>query len=177
MQYSKVATCGDRLKKALEVRGVKAVELSKMTDINKSAISQYIKGTYEPKQDRIQAMAQALNVSEGWLMGLDVPMDAKPTPHTEPDANFRLSYGESKLVALFREVPEADRDMVVNMVESALASRRGEKATEEILNNIHGAVANIQTPHTIGVYRGMRGRKGLPVRGMKTVTVLKKVQK
>ena len=67
----KISTCAARLSAALHIRGMKQVELCGITGIPKSAMSQYIKGTFEPKPDRIEAMARALNVSEAWLMGYD----------------------------------------------------------------------------------------------------------
>lgn len=77
MEYKRVATCSDRIKITLSTRGMKQSELVKLTNIPKSAISQYISGTFEPKQDKIYLMAKALNVSAEWLMGLDVPMEKK----------------------------------------------------------------------------------------------------
>lgn len=65
----------DRLKKAMELRNIKASELSERAQIPKSAISQYLSGLYEAKQKSIFKIAKILNVSEGWLMGLDVPME------------------------------------------------------------------------------------------------------
>lgn len=67
----RISTCAARLSAALHIRGMKQVELCSITGIPKSAMSQYIKGTFEPKPDRIEAMARALNVSEAWLMGYD----------------------------------------------------------------------------------------------------------
>lgn len=67
----RISTCAARLSAALHIRGMKQVELCRITGIPKSAMSQYIKGTFEPKPDRIEAMARALNVSEAWLMGYD----------------------------------------------------------------------------------------------------------
>lgn len=67
----RISTCAARLSAALHIRGMKQVELCGITGIPKSAMSQYIKGTFEPKPDRIEAMARALNVSEAWLMGYD----------------------------------------------------------------------------------------------------------
>lgn len=64
-----------RLQKAMDIRGIKAVELSEKANIPKSAISQYLSGLYEAKQKSIFKLANALNVSEAWLMGLDVPME------------------------------------------------------------------------------------------------------
>ncbi len=64
-----------RLQKAMNIRNIKATELSEKAHIPKSAISQYLSGLYEAKQKSIFKLANALNVSEGWLMGLDVPME------------------------------------------------------------------------------------------------------
>lgn len=64
-----------RLQKAMNIRNIKAAELSEKSGIPKSSLSEYIKGKYEAKQKGIYKLAKALNVSEGWLMGLDVPME------------------------------------------------------------------------------------------------------
>ena len=64
-----------RLKQAMNLRGIKASELSEKAKIPKSAISQYLSGLYEAKQKSIFKLANVLDVSEGWLMGLDVPME------------------------------------------------------------------------------------------------------
>ena len=42
--------------------------------MNKSDISQYCSGKTEPNQDKLFILGIALDVSEAWLMGYDVPM-------------------------------------------------------------------------------------------------------
>ena len=63
-----------RLKKALEELNVTQTELCQRTDIPKSAMSQYVSGSFQPKQDRLYKIADSLNISPAWLMGYDVPM-------------------------------------------------------------------------------------------------------
>jgi len=80
-------TFTNRLNRAMYIRNVKQIELSRATDIGKSSISQYCSGVYEPKQTALYKIAKALNVNEAWLMGYDVPMDrtirsAKESPAT-----------------------------------------------------------------------------------------------
>lgn len=76
VKIPRISTCAARLSAALHIRGMKQVELCDITGIPKSAMSQYIKGTFEPKPNRIEAIARALNVNEAWLMGYDgVPME------------------------------------------------------------------------------------------------------
>lgn len=64
----------ERLREAMTLRGVRAVDLSEKTGIPKGAISYYMAGKSRPKADRLYTIAQALNVSEAWLLGYDVPM-------------------------------------------------------------------------------------------------------
>lgn len=66
--------CSERIVQALMATNMKQSDLCRKTGIPKSAMSQYIKGSFEPKQDRIYKIAEALGVSEAWLMGFDVPM-------------------------------------------------------------------------------------------------------
>lgn len=65
----------NRLNEAIRIRNIKPIELSVKTGIDKSKISSYMSGRYKAKQDGVYLLAEALNVSEAWLMGLDVPMN------------------------------------------------------------------------------------------------------
>ena len=68
-----MTTIAERLNIALRERGITAAELAKKTGISESDISHYRKGDYQPKRERIYFLSKALNVSPGWLMGLDLP--------------------------------------------------------------------------------------------------------
>lgn len=68
-------TFANRLKKALEYNNLKPVDLANITGINKSLISNYLSGNFKAKQDKVNLIAETLDVSEGWLMGYDVDMD------------------------------------------------------------------------------------------------------
>ncbi|MBX8456270.1 XRE family transcriptional regulator [Apilactobacillus kunkeei] len=69
-----------RLKEAMEYKKIKSAELSKLTGIGKSSISQWLSGQYSAKQDKIFLIAKALNVNPSWLIGADVPMTNESTP-------------------------------------------------------------------------------------------------
>ena len=109
--------CSTRLSKALAIRGMKQSELCEKTKIPKSAISQYLSGLFEPKQDRLYLIAQALNVDPVWLMGFDVPME-KPNekPPTEPE----LSEGEKLMLELFRQIPKDRQPEALDLLRVAL---------------------------------------------------------
>ena len=65
----------ERIKEGMELRGLKQSDLVERTGISKGALSSYLSGRYVPKQNNIYLIAKALNVSEAWLMGNDVPID------------------------------------------------------------------------------------------------------
>lgn len=65
----------ERLIYAMNKRNLKQSDLVKMTGINKGALSSYINGRYEPKQNNVFLLSKALNVNEAWLLGYDVEMD------------------------------------------------------------------------------------------------------
>lgn len=71
-------TFAQRFSQALKLRNMSAAELSRKIGVNQGTISSYQKGAYEPKQRRVEIIANALNVSIAWLMGADVPFDNKP---------------------------------------------------------------------------------------------------
>ncbi len=65
------AKFSDRLKLRLEQLDITAAELSRRMNLSEAVVSQYKSGKYEPKQDRLEAFAKALDISEAWLMGYD----------------------------------------------------------------------------------------------------------
>ena len=75
----------NRLKTGLSIRNMRPSELCRMTGIGKSAMSQYMSGAFRPKQDNTYKIAKALDVSETWLMGFDVPMERE---RSKSDARF-----------------------------------------------------------------------------------------
>lgn len=98
-----MATIAERIKKALEIRQLKQADLVEKTKIGKSSISTYISGAYEPKQKNIYLIAKALDVSEAWLMGLDVPMERRSAPSTE---QAFMEYLYSLGYRIYRDDPE-----------------------------------------------------------------------
>ena len=76
-----------RLKTIMNMRGLRQVDILNLTvpycqkynvKMHKSDISQYCSGKTEPNQEKLFILGNALNVSEAWLMGFDVPMERTP---------------------------------------------------------------------------------------------------
>lgn len=69
-----------RLQTALNESGMTQAELARRTGIGRNSISDYLKGKYLAKQQYVGALARALNVDEGWLMGVS---DRKERKHPD----------------------------------------------------------------------------------------------
>lgn len=113
-------SCAARLKMALSIRNMTQAELCQKTKIPKSALSEYIKGLYDPKQDRLLILSEALNVDPVWLMGFDVPME-KEDKKISPN-ELSLTEGEKVMLELFRQIPEDQQPVVLAMIRAALCN-------------------------------------------------------
>ena len=113
-------TCSKRIAKALSLRNMKQSDLCNITGIPKSAMSQYISGAFEPRQDRIFLIANALDVSEAWLMGFDVPMEREII---SPDKQ-ELTEGEKMVLELFRKIPEDRQPEALELLQVALKMQK-----------------------------------------------------
>lgn len=85
----KTSTTAERLQQIMDERNLKQVDVLALAQpyckkygvsLGKTALSQYITGKFQPGQDRLQILGLALNVSEAWLMGFDVPRESKVRP-------------------------------------------------------------------------------------------------
>ncbi len=79
-----------RMKQALQMRRMKQVELADKTGIDKGQISSYLSGKYKPKQENLSLIAAALDVSEYWLMGMDVSMEREGSEETVRERRKRF---------------------------------------------------------------------------------------
>lgn len=114
MHSERATSCGSRIKIGLQIRGMRQADLCQLTKIPKSAISQYISGAFEPKQDRIYLISKALNVSEAWLMGYDVPMERETISPEERE----LSEGEKMWLELYNRLSDETKEVFINMMDS-----------------------------------------------------------
>lgn len=73
MKEERIAELKDRLAEAISDAGMRPIDLVEKTGIPKSMLSYYLNGKTKPKADRLYIIATALNVSEAWLLGFNVP--------------------------------------------------------------------------------------------------------
>ena len=104
-----------RLRKALKLRNMKQIDIAKATGISESAISQYLSGYARPKDDRIHALALALDVSEGWLLGFDANMDRVDV--SKLHAPTRIVLPDSDDVINIADLTEEQQKIIKDMIK------------------------------------------------------------
>lgn len=126
MNITIIEPCNIRIKKALSIRNMKQADLCAKANISKSTLSEYLKGKYEPKQDKVFLISQALNVDPVWLMGYDVPMEKKeqPVQKKSPPTETELSEGEKLVLELFRQIPEDRQPEALDLLRVALRMQK-----------------------------------------------------
>lgn len=81
-------------------------------------ISAYVTGKYQPAQKKLAILAMALNVSEGWLMGMPVPMERDDNVDANKNIGVdTISTDEIKLLRLFRSLNSEGREALMEQAE------------------------------------------------------------
>jgi transcriptional regulator with XRE-family HTH domain len=113
-------TFASRLQKAMGMRGMKKVELARLTGMSQQRIGQYVHGLYEARQSAVFVIAKALGVDPAWLAGYDVPMEPKPCCDSKSPKKGRSKIADEDLkLALFgdREVNDDVLEDVKDMAK------------------------------------------------------------
>lgn len=113
--WNKTSTTSERLKEAMRVKHMRQADLAKATGLSKGGISNYVVGRYEPKADIISKLAKALNCSEMWLWGYDVPMERPMQPSFDGRAD--LTEGEKVWLELFKRLPDSSKPKLLLLVD------------------------------------------------------------
>ena len=53
----------------MELNGKKQIDVARELGIPKSTLSRYLKGSYEPKTERVYQLSEYFGVTPKWLMG------------------------------------------------------------------------------------------------------------
>lgn len=104
----KIAYLSDRLKSELENKGLSAADLCRLTGIDTSIMSKYIRGIKHPKIERLRRIAAVLYVTPEWLEGYDVPKTPAPV---------QLSPLENDIIINFRACNDAEKFAIIEFVK------------------------------------------------------------
>lgn len=118
MNKEKKVSTSERLRQAMHEAGKKQADLARETGLDRGSISNYLSGNYEPKQNAINKLAIALDVSEMWLWGYDVPKERTAVQKNNDDlvryiVKMRKNDKFKELVGVLDECPEDQYDKLI----------------------------------------------------------------
>lgn len=98
-------TFAERLKHYMQKANMKQADLVEKTKINKSSISEYLSGNYEPKQRNIYKIAMALGIKPSQLMGI-------PSATETPAPALSLTQQEETHIKKYRQLDADGKDRI-----------------------------------------------------------------
>ena len=120
-------TTSQRLKEIMKIRNIRQVDILETAlpycekygvKLGKNDLSQYVSGKVEPGQEKLTILGMALNVSEAWLMGFDVPIERKKTPTTEIGSRRSMEF-----MQLFELLTEEQQTLVIQQIKGILSNQ------------------------------------------------------
>ena len=115
----------DRLKEAMDIRGLKQADIVEKGKIDKGQLSSWLSGKYKPRQNNISKLSEILSVDEAWLMGYDVPME-RSTPegfqrwaeqYNSTHKQYMLNSNESTLVSEYRKLNNTGKKKLISTAQ------------------------------------------------------------
>lgn len=126
----KKTNTAERLKEIMQQRDLKQSDILKLCQpycekygekIGKPHLSQWVSGINEPNQRKLFILGQALNISEPWLMGYDVPMERSVAPSKRENKTSQ----EEQLLYYFNSLEsEEDKKRILRMLKSYVDSEK-----------------------------------------------------
>lgn len=131
-----VSNFANRLNEAIKARHITPAEIVRRSEIlfeekkifkplTKPQMTNYLKGSYEAKQDNVYALSLILDVDEAWLMGCDVPMERKNDTDTDKDLLNKIG-----------AIPLSDENMVKIPILGTVKAGYDYLAEENIVGTI-----------------------------------------
>ena len=121
------STTATRLKEIMQIRNLRQVDVLQLAQpycekyrikLGKSDLSQFVNGKTVPGQWKLTILGLALNVSESWLMGLDVPMEREKAPISPEEDERKAEFND-----LFRELTVDQQDLIIAQIKGILSQR------------------------------------------------------
>lgn len=129
----KIASTAQRLQQILSERNLKQTDVIRLAEpyckkyrqkLGRSDLSQFVNGKVVPGQWKLTLLSLALDVSETWLMGYDVPQEREPQPSDlikplspAPAASDVLTEKEQHLLTGFRDLNELGQEAVLTTLD------------------------------------------------------------
>ena len=104
-----------RLKLAMDNKNLTAKQLSDKPGVSEPSISQYVHGTFAPRNQTAAKLAKILQVNPMWLMGFDVPMEENRILNKILEGNLKKDNMVNKAVVM--SLDDIYRDLSPEQIE------------------------------------------------------------
>lgn len=117
VKSTRIYTTSQRLREIMKERKLRQVDILNLAapvclehnvKLGKNDLSQYVNGKVEPGQEKLFILGAALDVSEAWLMGYDVPMNRK-TVDIKKEDDILPAEAVTLNLAKYRPIPVLGR--------------------------------------------------------------------
>lgn len=103
-----------RLEILLKENNMTAYRLAKNTHINTATFSEWKKGTYTPKADKLQKIADYFNVSLDWLLGnTDIRTVISKYNNEVPAQSPEIT----RLIKVAEKLPSKELELLIELIE------------------------------------------------------------
>lgn len=116
----KIASSQDRIRQIMDEYSINMTEFARRTGLGKAAVSNYLHGYREPKQDQVAKIAETFNVNPAWVLGYDVPRDLTATG--------KNTLEEQRLLSKFARLKEKDKIEVEKIIDLKLSMSDSEQS-------------------------------------------------
>lgn len=116
-----MTTFGERLSKLMKKKGISGQELANRFGVNRSTVSRWRKGTFEPDMETIKELAKIFNVTVDYLLGHDEKEEKKDNNIIDilEEIKKRPYYIDPK-TGRIRQIPERKARIIADIIEDFL---------------------------------------------------------
>lgn len=104
------------LKRQMDLHGKSRNDISQALNISYYTVSDWVNGKKYPRMDKVEMLANYFGILKSDLI------EVKNEETNSPDQTI-LTEGEQMLLKLFRQIPEENRAMVLEMIRAAVKSQ------------------------------------------------------
>lgn len=132
MKNDRVSNTAKRLRQLMDERGLRQVDIVNLCQpycrihhiiINKADISIWLKGTVEPRATKLYILCLALNVSEPWMMGFDVPMERQTLPDRHP-IDYVVKDGDNEILVEIADMNDQEKQLLRDYIALLKRSKK-----------------------------------------------------
>lgn len=87
----------ERMEEILLEKNLKAADISRLTGIEKSMLSKYLRKIVSPKLEIVVKIAEAININPLWLAGFEAPKQVSQDAKIKKINTICLNFDDAKL--------------------------------------------------------------------------------